>query len=234
MVGSEGPTEGEEWQEGRSVFWRGAGQRDTMSEVSLGVERGGWKLAMNYQRDKLRKRAIWVEEDGAAPIPLARLMAVAIDQRRLLMIVWCWALAVVCLALGGLVLPSPVISPQFKRPLGIAVIVAWIASTLMVIMLVGRLQSAMGIVRPSTSGWSAAWKVAVWGLILPDAWHANHQASEHFRVRGIRVGWLGVPKSEYPKLLLEFYCRGCLYDLRGISGHICPECGVDNHPFAGK
>lgn len=52
----------------------------------------------------------------------------------------------------------------------------------------------------------------------------NTLAAAMLRRQGVRVGLLGVPKSEYPKLR-PGHCRGCGYDRAGLELLApCPEC----------
>ncbi|MFK7883317.1 MAG: hypothetical protein AB8F26_03920 [Phycisphaerales bacterium] len=51
------------------------------------------------------------------------------------------------------------------------------------------------------------------------------QAITKLKVDGAKVGLLGVPKSEYPKLRCG-HCIGCGYDRSGLELlQTCPECG---------
>lgn len=55
--------------------------------------------------------------------------------------------------------------------------------------------------------------------------HINSEATMLLRARGVKVGLLGAPKSEWPKLRAG-HCRGCGYDRSGIEILAqCPECG---------
>ena len=51
------------------------------------------------------------------------------------------------------------------------------------------------------------------------------QANGLFRAAGIKIGFMGVPKSEYPKLT-KGNCPGCGYSRDGLEPlQTCPECG---------
>lgn len=53
----------------------------------------------------------------------------------------------------------------------------------------------------------------------------NQKATNVLKAHGIKVGFLGVPKSEYPKFM-RGHCRGCGYSREGLSSTMpCPECG---------
>lgn len=55
--------------------------------------------------------------------------------------------------------------------------------------------------------------------------HVNSVATMELKARGVRVGLLGTPKSELPKLK-PGHCAGCGYDRSGIELlAACPECG---------
>lgn len=55
--------------------------------------------------------------------------------------------------------------------------------------------------------------------------HINSEATMLLRFRGVKVGLLGAPKSEWGKLQAG-HCRGCGYDRSGIELlSPCPECG---------
>jgi len=51
------------------------------------------------------------------------------------------------------------------------------------------------------------------------------QANGIFKASGIKLGLMGVPKSEYPKLI-KGNCPGCGYSREGLEPlQTCPECG---------
>lgn len=55
--------------------------------------------------------------------------------------------------------------------------------------------------------------------------HINSEATMLLKFRGVKVGLLGAPKSEWSKLAAG-HCRGCGYDRSGIELLApCPECG---------
>lgn len=51
------------------------------------------------------------------------------------------------------------------------------------------------------------------------------QANGLFKAAGVKIGFMGVPKSEYPKLT-KGNCPGCGYSRDGLEPlQTCPECG---------
>lgn len=55
--------------------------------------------------------------------------------------------------------------------------------------------------------------------------HVNAEATLLLKMRGVRVGVLGAPRSEWPKLR-KGHCAGCGYDRSGLEMMAaCPECG---------
>ena len=212
------------------MFWCGARQRDTMSEVCVGAEGDGWKLEMHYLEEKLRK--LWIGVGGAAPVPASRLMRMAIDQRRMLRL-FCFWLPISVAATGLGLTVRPAAPPWVSTRLVVVFAAVFIAMTVAMSMLVYRLQRAQSDL-PSPR--AVAYAVLVWlgwlsplfGMLIVIT--TSLSISQHFKLRGIRVGWFGVPKSEFPKFL-EAHCHGCGYDLRGLGGYVCPECGMDNHPL---
>jgi hypothetical protein len=65
--------------------------------------------------------------------------------------------------------------------------------------------------------------VPLLGLLLIAA--ANGRATRLLQKHGVRVGFMGVTAEEMNKLVMGA-CRGCGYDLRGLTGTVCPECGT--------
>jgi hypothetical protein len=59
----------------------------------------------------------------------------------------------------------------------------------------------------------------------------NMRVTATLQTQGVKVGLLGPPPSEMTKLRLGV-CRGCGYDLRGVSAAVCPECGLQRGPGA--
>ncbi len=51
----------------------------------------------------------------------------------------------------------------------------------------------------------------------------NQRATKELRRAGVRVGFLGVPAAQMHRLYLGL-CRGCGYDLSGLTSATCPEC----------
>lgn len=51
-------------------------------------------------------------------------------------------------------------------------------------------------------------------------------ASEVLRDNGAKVGFFGVSPSELSRLR-QYGCTGCGYDVRGLQGGVCPECGAN-------
>lgn len=53
----------------------------------------------------------------------------------------------------------------------------------------------------------------------------SDKASKELKRAGLKVGFMGVPKSEWHKLK-PGHCRSCGYDLQGLEiQNQCPECG---------
>lgn len=53
----------------------------------------------------------------------------------------------------------------------------------------------------------------------------SSKANTRLKAAGAKIGLLGVPRSEYPKLM-GGHCPRCGYDRRGLEPlHVCPECG---------
>jgi hypothetical protein len=65
------------------------------------------------------------------------------------------------------------------------------------------------------------------GILL--LFRANAMATKVLRDNGARVGFLGVPPGEMSRLR-QYGCTGCGYDIRGLQGGVCPECGANVAP----
>jgi len=65
--------------------------------------------------------------------------------------------------------------------------------------------------------------VPIAGLII--AALINERATKLLRTHGVRVGFMGVKKSEMIKLTYG-YCANCGYPWEGLTGDACPECGT--------
>lgn len=57
----------------------------------------------------------------------------------------------------------------------------------------------------------------------------NQRVTNTLKAAGCKVGLMGVSATEMNKLRLGI-CPGCGYDLRGLSGSACPECGTPLAP----
>lgn len=74
----------------------------------------------------------------------------------------------------------------------------------------------------------AQWALLI-GLMFPPAtpllvFAALMEAGDMLRRAGIPVRWWGMSKARI-ELLSRLHCRVCGYDLRGLTGVRCPECG---------
>lgn len=58
---------------------------------------------------------------------------------------------------------------------------------------------------------------------------ANQRATTLLKQAGVNVGFMGVAADEMGKLI-EGACAKCGYDLRGLAGGVCPECGAPLTP----
>ncbi|MFG0246787.1 MAG: hypothetical protein ACF8MF_12140 [Phycisphaerales bacterium JB052] len=58
----------------------------------------------------------------------------------------------------------------------------------------------------------------------------NGKANTMLKQTGVKIGLMGVSKSEYPKLM-PGHCRFCGYNREGLDPDAaCPECGNTSHP----
>ena len=57
----------------------------------------------------------------------------------------------------------------------------------------------------------------------------NSKVNSRLKTTGVRIGLLGVSRSEYPKLM-SGHCVQCGYDRVGLEvKQLCPECGLAPH-----
>lgn len=62
----------------------------------------------------------------------------------------------------------------------------------------------------------------------------NSKATAALQQAGVHVGFMGAPKSEYPKLL-PGHCPSCGYNRKGIGVvDPCPECGFVPTPIESR
>ncbi len=151
-----------------------------------------------------------------------RLVDVARWQRFLLLVIF----ANVALPLGGgLVFAVPGLvpgSPGTANLIENAIFWTVAAGCLLAVVLAGRLGRATGLEKDASVMLACCAAIPFFGIFTLAL--LNRRATGVLRRAGCKVGFLGVAKEQMLKLI-DGACRGCGYDVRGIEGGKCPECG---------
>ncbi len=149
-----------------------------------------------------------------------RLVAVAQTQRILILLV-----------LASLILQAAMISvPRMLLPGGLAgvmsllMIAFYFLTGLAAIVFTVRLAIVSGANKVLAFVMAPFMLVPCVGLLL--LLSANAMATKVLRDNGAKVGFFGVSPSELSRLR-EYGCPGCGYDIRGLQGGVCPECGAN-------
>jgi hypothetical protein len=117
---------------------------------------------------------------------------------------------------------------MFGRPAGYIIIVVSLAVGIILFQILAliqtfRLSAAMkkGYLLPILLIFGVF--VPLLGLIM--LLLISNQANTLLKAAGVKIGFMGVPKSEYPKLM-KGHCSGCGYSREGLEPYqTCPECG---------
>lgn len=141
------------------------------------------------------------------------LVAVAKRQRELLWIIL-FGIGLYVLALG-----FAGVSPAMAIVAGLLYLLFQLASIIQIVRLAAALQTSLGL-RIVYILLLFIPLLNLFVLLL-----VSGQANSVLKAAGVRVGFMGVPASEYPKLTTG-HCRGCGYDRTGLELlQACPECG---------
>lgn len=149
-----------------------------------------------------------------------RLVAVAQTQRILILLV----LALLILQASMIILPGMIPPGGLAGMMSLLMFAFYFLTGLAAIVFTVRLAIASG------GNKIIAFIVAPF-LIVPCLnlllllW-ANSMATKVLRDNGAKVGFFGVSPSELSRLR-EYGCTGCGYDIRGLQGGVCPECGAN-------
>ena len=150
-----------------------------------------------------------------------RLVAVAQTQRILILLV-----------LASLTLQAAIIgAPSVIANLGAAsevardiLVLAWILNAIAGVVFTVRLAIVSGANKLLAFVMAPFMLVPCLGIVL--LLSANAMATDVLRDNGAKVGFFGVSPSELSRLR-QYGCTGCGYDVRGLQGGVCPECGAN-------
>ncbi len=101
---------------------------------------------------------------------------------------------------------------------------AYLAASITAIVFTTRLALAMGS-HPALAALGAVLMLMPCANILL-LLGVNGRATSLLKKHGIKIGLLGPPPTEYPKLY-QNACPECGYDLSGNLTGVCPECGTE-------
>ena len=157
---------------------------------------------------------------SGVPARAPNLKLVARTQRQLLWLI----LIMIGVQLWLATAPRTMNAGNTGQTLLIASGIASVIVQLVGIALVVRMASAEG------SHWSTCVLYAILMLVpcinVLVLVHVNQRATTMLKDRGVRIGLMGVPRRQM-EMLEDGRCRGCGYDMRGLDGARCPECGVE-------
>ncbi|MBI1190654.1 MAG: hypothetical protein GC200_08265 [Tepidisphaera sp.] len=148
------------------------------------------------------------------------LMRVALRQRSLQRSVGAYLLTlVVSIGASSAAYPSQAVQQMVAMCAGGALM----AAAVWAIVATVRLQTALGRNVVLACIMSIGMLIPIVNILFL----ASHdgRATKLLKKHGVRVGLLGVPRDELHKLV-QGACRKCGYDVRTITGPVCPECGT--------
>lgn len=143
------------------------------------------------------------------------LVALAQAQRGLILCILVrLAFEIASIGLGNVRTFNPVVLPIYVSLL--------ILINIVTIVFIARMGRAYGLHMALAIIGAIAVVLPCIGLLLLVS--LNQRVTRTIQASGAKVGFLGVNKQQMNKLR-EGVCASCGYNLRGITGHRCPECG---------
>lgn len=105
----------------------------------------------------------------------------------------------------------------------LGIIALWMAANIATIALVANMARAYGFNWFMSVAGALVTVLGCIGLVVLVL--LNQRVITTLQKAGVKVGFFGVNAREMNKLRLGV-CGGCGYDIRGLTGGTCPECGA--------